>query len=38
MAILQQLRHRSVVRGQQHLPFLLAFRQRYTSDQTPQPI
>jgi hypothetical protein len=34
--ILQQLRHRSVVRGQQELPFWLALRQRYTTDRDPQ--
>ena len=36
MAILRRLRHRSVVRGQQELPFWLPFRQRYTMGQTPQ--
>jgi len=36
MEILRQLRHRSVVRGQQESPFWLAFRQRYTMGQIPQ--
>jgi hypothetical protein len=35
-AILRQLRHRSVVQGQQELPFWLAVRQNYTTGQTPQ--
>jgi hypothetical protein len=34
--MLRQLRHRSVVREQQELPFWLAFRQRYTTCQTAQ--
>jgi hypothetical protein len=36
VAILRRLRHRSVVQGQQELPFWLASRQNYTTGQTPQ--
>jgi hypothetical protein len=36
MAILRQLRHLSVVRGQQELPLWLAFRQKYATGKTPQ--
>jgi hypothetical protein len=36
MAILQQLRDRSVVRGQQEVAVLAPFPQSYTTGQTPQ--